>query len=157
MENPAKELSVFDVLNALSALGAGEIQPIFEANRGKNRRANRWSLARTKLDALVWKKRLVATGLTEKQAKYRVMVAFGEQWDTIRKWEPQCEQILGRFHVFWELSYAGGENDFYVRPGWAGFFRRTPDIDAALTAAGAKYRHELIRSAVGSKAKSKPG
>jgi hypothetical protein len=92
---PQQELSVFEVLDALSALDAGEIRPLFVANTGKNRRANRWSLARAKLEALAWKKRLVALGHSEKDASYQVTVAFGEQWDTIRKWKRQCEQILG--------------------------------------------------------------
>ncbi len=151
---PYQELTIFQVLDALSALDAGEIQPLFEARKGKNRRANRWSLARAKLEALLWKKRLVALGHAEKSANYQVTVAFGEQWDTIRKWKAQCEQVLGPGDVTWQLEYAGSTRDIYVSPPRGGLFGGwKPDPDAALRTAGSAYRSEVQRSAELSKRK----
>ena len=142
-----KRLGPFDVLDALSALDAGEIRPIFVANKGKNRRANRWSLAAAKLEALVWKKRLRLLGRAEKVANYDITVAFGEQWDTIRKWQVQCEQILGKPHVESALQFAGSAADGFVhRP--SGIFGAVKfNTDAALELAGRRYRDELSRSA----------
>lgn len=149
-----RELTVFEVLDALSALDAGEIQPIFAANTGKNRRANRWSVAKAKLDALAWKQRLIAIGYKEKAANYEITVAFGEQWDTIRRWRPQCEEILGKAHVAFHLEYAGSSRDFYVKRGGLFGFRR-PDPLQSLRTAGEGYKNERSRSAELSKRKSR--
>lgn len=153
---PEKELSLFDVIDALSALDAGEIRPLFAANTGKNRRANRWSLAQTKLQALVWKKRLLALGHAEKSANYEITKAFGEQWDTMRRWKVQCEQILGADHVKWELAYAGSSTDMYIRPPAQGMFGNwRPNPDDGLMRDGNAYQQELRRSAELSKRKSR--
>ena len=153
---PLTELTIHDVLNALSALNAGEIQPMFRANTGKNRRANRWTLARAKLQALVWKKRLEALGHTGKSANYEVMVAFGEQWDTIRRWRGQCKEILGDSYVEFILSLAGNSNDLYVKPPRGGMFGGwRPDPMGDLCRAGESYRTELRRSADLSKGKGR--
>lgn len=152
---PMREMTIYDVLNAISALNAGEIQPLFRANTGKNRRANRYTLAQAKLQALVWKKRLEALGHSGKSANYEVMVAFGEQWDTIRRWQPQCEEILGSTHVDFILRLAGNSNDIYVKPPRSGMFGSwRPDPKADLARAGESYRAELKRSAELSKAKA---
>ncbi len=154
-------ITIYDVIDGLSALDAGEIQPLFKANTGKNRRPNRWSKARTKLDALAWKKRLVAMGVHDKEASFRVTVAFGEQWETIRKWRAQCEEILGKTHVDWELYYAGGETDPFLQPSpsTSGMFANSPRIspEEALSGAGAKYQRERTRAAELSKRKSRLG
>lgn len=152
-----KEFTIFDAMDALSALDAGEIRPAFVANTGKNRRANRWTLARTKLEALAWKKRLVALGYADKAANFEVTKAFGEQWDTIRKWMLQCEQILGAEHVRATLDYAGGPGDLYIQPSIVGMFAAgaTPDPLEKLELAGAVYRAELKRSSELSKRKSR--
>ena len=152
--------TIYDVVDGLSALDAGEIQPLFKANTGKNRRANRWSMARTKLDALVWKKRLLAMGSHEKEASFRVTVAFGEQWETIRKWKSQCEEILGEPHVEWELRLAGGESDPFVHPpaSRSGMFAHSSiNPERALAEAGARYQRERTRAAELSKRKSRVG
>jgi hypothetical protein len=149
-------LTIYGVLEALSALDAGEIQPIFKANTGKNRRANRWSIARTKLEALTWKKRLLAMGVHDKEASFRVTVAFGEQWETIRKWKPQCIEILGESLVRWELHFAGDHNDPYVHPDRFGMFgARRPSPEEGLQTAGARYQHERARSAELSRRKAR--
>jgi hypothetical protein len=147
-------LSVFDVMDALSALDAGEVQPIFVPNKGKNRRANRWSLAKAKLDALAWKKRLCALGYAEKAANHEITLAFGEQWDTIRKWKRQCENILGENSVYAALLMAGSRMDGYVDKSAGTFCSLRLDPKAGLKAAGEKYRAEVARSAELSKRKS---
>ena len=141
-------LEPFEVMDALSALGAGEVQPIFQAQRGKNRRANHWTLARRKLQAVVWKKRLLALGKHEKEANHELTVAFGEQWDTMRKWKSQAERILGSDHVAVHLSMAGGDHDPYLH-GTKGLIGKRPPYDAklGLMQAGSEYRAELQRAA----------
>ena len=151
---PRRELTVFEVLNALSALGAGETQAIFAAKTGKNRRANRWSIAKAKLDALAWKQRLIALGHKEKAANYEITVAFGEQWDTIRRRRPQCEEILGKAHVEFHLAHAGSSRDFYMKRGGLFGFRR-PDPLQSVRSAGDVYKYERSRSAELSKRKSR--
>ena len=153
-----RQLTVYDVLDGLSALDAGEVQPLFKANTGKNRRANRWTLARTKLSALAWKKRLLAMGVPDKEASFRVTVAFQEQWETIRKWKSQCEEILGEDHVKWDLHFAGDETDPFIHPpqtrsGMFGSSRLDPD--QALATAGANYVRERRRAAELSKRKGR--
>jgi hypothetical protein len=152
---PFRELSIFEVMDALSALDAGEIRPLFVANTGKNRRANRWSIARAKLEALMWKKRLRTLGYAEKAANFEVTKAFGEQWDTVRKWTAQCEQILGTEQVEALLDFAGSSRDLYTRKassgGMLGSYR--PDPLKSLELAGAAYRAEIQRSAELSKRK----
>lgn len=153
-----KKLTIYDVLDGLSALDAGEIQPIFKANTGKNRRANRWTLARTKLSALAWKKRLLAMGVPEKEASFRVTVAFEEQWETIRKWKSQCEDILGEDHVKWDLHFAGDDTDPFIHPppSRSGMFANSRiDPEQALAAAGAGYVRERKRAAELSKRKGR--
>lgn len=152
---PLLELTVFDLLNAISALDAGEIRPLFLANTGRNRRANRWSLAQTKLQALAWKKRLLALGYAEKAANFEITKAFQEQWDTIRKWKSQCEQILGMGHVVGTLAFAGSPSDYHMTPRSGIFGAIKPDPLQALQSAGDSYRAELIRSAELSKRKSR--
>lgn len=145
---PSKALSALDVLDALSALDAGETKPLFVAKTGKNRRANRWSLARRKLDALVWKKRLRALGYAEKSANFELTKAFGEQWDTMRRWGTQCEAILGRPRVSATLDWAAGPTDIYAQPAPHGMFGSgRPDPMLALAQSGEAYRAELRRSA----------
>ena len=147
---PQRELTLFEVMDAISALDAGEIRPLFLANTGKNRRANRWSLARAKLEALTWKRRLRALGYAEKSANFEVTLAFGEQWDTIRKWKAQCEQILGPIHVEVALEHAGSRSDHYVHPpvGIGGALSHLGiDPMRSLKLAGSAYRTELSRSA----------
>lgn len=154
--SPKRELTVFEVMDALSALDAGEIRPLFVANTGKNRRANRWSIASAKLEALIWKKRLRALGFAEKAANFEVTMAFGEQWDTIRKWRTQCEQILGEAHVRVALDYAGSSRDVYVRQPQGGLFASVKrDPLKSLQTAGSAYRSEIQRSAELSKRKSR--
>jgi hypothetical protein len=156
---PAK-ITLYDVLDGLSALDAGEIQPLFKANTGKNRRANRWSLAKAKLDALVWKKRLLTMGIPEKEASFQVTVAFSEQWETIRKWKSQCEAILGPEHVKLELYFAGSDSDPYIgtHPVRTGMFANRPiDPIESLRAAGREYQRERARSAELSKRKGRTG
>ncbi len=152
---PRRELTLFDAIDALSALSAGEIQPIFAANTGKNRRANRWSIAKAKLDALAWKQRLIALGYKEKAANYEITLAFGEQWDTIRRWRPQCEEILGSAQVAFHLEYAGSSQDFYMKRGGGLFGFRRPDPLRSLQSAGQGYQYERKRSAELSKRKSR--
>jgi hypothetical protein len=154
---PKRQLNVFQVINAINALDAGEVQPIFEPKKGKARRANRWSLAQTKLEALAWKKRLIALGETEKNANYAITVAFGEQWDTIRKWRSQCEDILGVNHVTWELEFAGSPKDLYIDTPGTGMFGSSQRLDPqkGLEFAGTAYRNELKRSAELSKRKGR--
>lgn len=151
---PNQELTIFDAIDALSALDAGEIKPLFRANTGKNRRANRWSLARTKLEALAWKKRLLALGYGEKAANYEVTKAFREQWDTIRKWKGQCEQILGLAYVRAVLDFAGSAGDTCLRQTRVGLFPTKPDPIKILQIAGDTYGAELRRSAQLSRRKS---
>jgi hypothetical protein len=153
---PQRDLTIFEVMDALSALDAGEIRPLFVANTGKNRRANRWSVARAKLEALVWKKRLRALGYHEKASNLEITMAFGEQWDTIRKWKTQCEQILGAEHVRAAMDYAGSSRDIYVNRPRGGFFGSLkPDPLKSLQTAGNAYRGEVRRSAELSKRKSR--
>lgn len=153
---PDSELALIDVVDSLSALDAGEIRPIFMANTGKNRRANRWSLARTKLNALIWKKRLLALGHAEKSANYEITKAFGEQWDTMRRWKVQCEQILGTHYVKWQLEHAGSAGDIYLRTSpHPQFGNWKPDPADGLKREGDAYQHELRRSAELSKRKSR--
>jgi hypothetical protein len=157
---PDQELTIFEVMDALSALDAGEIRPLFRANTGKNRRANRWSLGRAKLEALTWKKRLVALGYLEKAANFEVTKAFQEQWDTIRKWRAQCEQILGDEHVTVALELAGNAGDYFMQPrpaggGIFGAITAPPEPLTALKNAGDRYRAELRRSVELSKRKGK--
>lgn len=148
-----RELSAFDVLDSISALDAGEVQPIFEPNRGKYRRANHWSLARAKLLALVWKKRLRSLGYEEKAANYEITLAFGEQWDTIRKWRTQSEKILGELPVKNDIEAAGSPLDPYM-PKKSGMFGSSPSQPlAALKAAGESYREEARKAAELSKRK----
>jgi hypothetical protein len=147
------ELSIFDVMNALSALDAGEVQPIFVPRKGKNRRANRWSLGRAKLEALVWKKRLRSLGYAEKAANHEITIAFGEQWDTVRKWKTQCEQILGESHVYAALIMAGSAMDRYVKRKQGVFGAPALNPMKGLQEAGEKYRSEVLRSAELSKRK----
>jgi hypothetical protein len=143
-------------MDALRALDAGEIRAVFVAKTGKNRRANRWTLARTKLEALAWKKRLLALGYAEKAANFEITKAFGEQWDTIRKWRVQCEQILGADHVRATLDYAGGASDVYMRPATGGMFAAAKVAPLTnLESAGTAYRAELRRSGELSKRKSR--
>lgn len=139
-------LSPFDVMDALSALGAGEIRPIFLAQTGKNRRPNRWTLSRRKLEALVWEKRLLALGHPEKRARYQITVAFGEQWDTIRKWKSQCERILGEPHVVVALANAGGPTDRYVGARRGLFGARRLNAEQSLSTDGELYRQELRKA-----------
>jgi hypothetical protein len=138
----------FGIMDALSALEAGEIRPIFKANTGRNRKANIWTLATCKLEALAWKKRLVALGHHEKSANYEVTQAFREQWDTIRRWLGQCERVLGRDRVVFMLHHAGGPSDAYVHSR-KGMIGRRPPLDPVkgLSDAGARYRNELARTA----------
>lgn len=144
---PKREFTIFEVMDALSALDAGEIRSLFKANTGKHRRPNRWSVARAKLEALAWKKRLRALGYAEKAANFEVTLAFGEQWDTIRKWKPQCEQILGAVHVQVSLDHAGSSQDYYVKPPQGGFLGAIKaDPLKSLQSAGNAYREELRRS-----------
>jgi len=152
---PQSELTVFDLMDAISALDAGEIRPMFVANTGRNRRANRWSLAQTKLEALAWKRRLLALGYREKAANFEITKAFQEQWDTIRKWQPQCEAILGRSHVAVSLGHAASTADYYVRPRSGLFGPVRPDPIKSLQSAGDRYRAELNRSAELSKRKGR--
>jgi hypothetical protein len=153
---PKRELTIFEVMDAVSALDAGEIRPLFVANKGKNRRANRWSVARAKLEALVWKERLRALGYAEKAANLEVTMAFGEQWDTVRKWKKQCEQIMGAQEVRMSLEFAGSPQDVYIRKPRGGMLGTIkPDPMKSLQAAGANYRNEIRRSAELSKRKSR--
>lgn len=153
---PKSELTVFDVIDALSALDAGEIRPLFLANTGKARRANRWSLANRKLEALVWKRRLRALGHAEKAANFEITKAFGEQWDTIRKWKTQCQDILGSAEVESRLSYAGSPADYYLKKPPGGLFGGLKlDPVVGLNTAGAAYRSEVARSAELSKRKAR--
>lgn len=140
----SESLSIWKVMDGLSALDAGEIQPLFRAETGRNRRANRWTLARCKLEALVWKKRLIALGMTEKRANHKITVAFGEQWDTIRKWRDQCSRILGAAHVASMLTFAAGPTDPFLN-GRRGMFGASAPLDheKGLAADGERYREEL--------------
>lgn len=153
---PDRELTTFGVEHALKALNAGEVQPIFRPVKGKNRRANRYSLAQAKLEALIWEKRLRALGHHTKDAKHMVTVAFGEQWDTIRKWHAQCQDILGADSVRFSLEFSGSSHDRYLSKstGLLGALSR-PDPAKYLGWAGDEYKRERARSAELSKRKSK--
>jgi hypothetical protein len=154
-----RQLTYFNIMDALSALDAGEVRPVFAPNAGKNRRANRYSLARAKIEALMWKKRLVCLGFREKDARYEITVAFGEQWDTIRKWEKQCTDILGALHVRSSLLFAGSAGDPCVQPVQIkGLFGNRKPLNPlySVKAAGDAYREEVRRSAELSKRKSRP-
>ena len=97
-------------------------------------------------------------GLHEKEASFRVTIAFTEQWETIRKWKSQCEEILGEPHVAWELYFAGSDTDPFVRPppNRAGMFGNSRiDPEEALKAAGARYKRERTRAAELSKRKGR--
>ena len=153
-----KELNAFDVLNALSALDAGEVMPLVRPYTGRNRRKNHWSLAKAKLGALAWKKRLRALGYAEKDANFRITVAFAEQWDTIRRWQTQCISILGAPMVEATLDFAGSAGDPYLEKP-SGIFGAVAKLDPlkALESAGQDYQTEKRRAAELSPRKGKPG
>ena len=147
----SRHLSPFDLIGAIAALEAGEVQPIFQAAKGRNRKSNRWTLAHRKLDALVWAKRLVALGWDQEEARKEVADAFGVPWDTIRHWDRQCASLLGASVAF-AIESAGGRSDPYLHE--TGGFTRRPRIEdwqAGLARSGELYRDELKKGASRSK------
>lgn len=153
---PNSYLADYQVWLGLRALDAGEVWPIFQPGRRGNRPANLYSLSVARLSALEWKRRLVAAGHSEGDANREITASFGEQWDTIRKWEKSCREILGIDFVAAALSRA--EFDRLGRPvRVGGFFSglgRTDPIER-LRQAGSQYRTEKQRAAKLSPAKQR--
>lgn len=147
-------LTDFDVYIALSALDAGEVQSIFQPEKRGNRRANNYSLSTARLSALEWKRRLLALEYSEGDANNAITAAYGEQWDTVRKWEASCRATLGDAHVDVFLNRAKTEAKTRFRP--TGIFgsglSAVPD---RLARAGDVYKHEKKKAAELSRAKKR--
>lgn len=140
----------------LRALDVGEVWPIFQPGKRGNRPANLYSLSIARLSALEWKRRLVAAGRSEGDANREITTSFGEQWDTIRKWERSCRDTLGTHYVTATLARA--ERDGLGRPprrgGLFSGFGRIDPIER-LGFAGSRYRAEKQRAADLSPAKQR--
>jgi len=138
----------------LRALDVGEVWPIFQPGKRGNRPANLYSLNIARLSALEWKRRLVAAGWSERDANREITTSFGEQWDTIRKWERSCRDTLGTEYV--TATLARSERDDLGRParrrGLFGGIARIDPIER-LRLAGSRYRTEKLRAAELSQAK----
>lgn len=149
---PDKHLQLIEVLIGLSALRAGEVQPLFRPGDRGNKPANSYSLASVKLCALEWKEALCALGHSDGEANNLISQAFREQWDTIRKWRQPCASVLGDFVVSYRLGKAR-DVSHYQSSGRSALFGtpRTPEQD--LQTAGAMYREERRRAADASKSK----
>jgi len=149
---PDQYLALFEVFVGLSALKAGEVQPLFQPGERGNKPANAYSLALAKLLALEWKETLGALGYKDGEANNLISQAFGEQWDTIRKWRRSCATVLDEFMVSYCIRKAGDVSRYQSRFA-QGFFGapRTPEED--LRSAGNLYRMERRRAAEASRSK----
>ena len=139
----------------LRALDVGEVWDLFEPGKRGNRPANLYSLSIARLSALEWKRRLLSLGHSEGDANRQITAAYGEQWDTIRKWERSCAATLGSVFVAASLARADHDESHNVgRP--RGLFGRLMDPPAErLQAAGDKYRTQKRRAAELSPAKQR--
>lgn len=149
---PDQYLRLYEVFIGLSALSAGEVQPLFQpGDRGK-KPANSYSLAWAKLRALEWKETLGALGYKDGDANNIISQAFGEQWDTIRKWRQSCGSVLDDITVAYCLEKARDVCRYQSQsPSRLFGGLRTPEEDLKL--AGTRYRDERRRSAEASKTK----
>jgi hypothetical protein len=111
---PNEYLGEHTVWLGLRALDVGEVWQIFQPGKRGNRPANLYSLSLARLAALQWKRRLLSLGFSEGDANREITAAFGEQWDTIRKWEASCSATLGKVFVADGLNRA--DHDEKARP-----------------------------------------
>lgn len=139
----------------LRALDVGEVREIFQPRNRGNRPANSFSLSIARLTALEWKRRLMSLGYSEGDANREITAAFGEQWDTIRKWEASCGSTLGEAFVAASLRRA--EHDEKARadaPGGLFGARRQTSLER-LRFHGEQYKVEKRRAAELSPAKQR--
>ena len=138
----------------LRALDVGEVWDIFQPGHRGNRPANLYSLSMARLSALEWKRRLLSLGHSEGEANRQITAAYGEQWDTIRKWESSCGVTLGKDFVAASLRRADHDEKHHVAP--RSLFGKLMDPPATrLQRSGDKYRTEKRRAAELSPAKQR--
>jgi hypothetical protein len=138
----------------LRALDVGEVWPIFQPGKRGNRPANLYSLSLARLSALEWKRRLISLGQSEGEANRQITAAFGEQWDTIRKWGSSCSASLGELFVKASLERAE-TSEQWERPRMGLLGTSESGWSARLQRAGENYRAEKCRAAELSPAKRK--
>lgn len=98
-------------------------------NRGEHSQPAR--IAQCRLAALQWAKFLKSKQIRPKQYKQEICLAFGPDWETIRKWQNSVERTLGAPSVAWRLEAAS--------EGY-GLSFEFPDYHRALHYYGAHYR-----------------
>ncbi len=151
---PDQYLEERTVWLGLRALDVGEVWTIFEPGKRGNRPANLYSLSLARLGALQWKRRLLSLGYSEGDANREITAAFGEQWDTIRKWESSCSATLGDYFVSSGLKRAEFDEKGRSRPNGMFASHYQAPLER-LQSAGSRYRHEKRRAAELSPAKQR--
>jgi hypothetical protein len=101
--------------------------------RKKGEHRHRGEMALRKLRALQWDALLQAEGLQQSRYRPEIELAFGADWQTIKKWRGGISKVLGpEFVEASILRAAEGKS--------AEGFLRYPDYHAALHESGALYR-----------------
>lgn len=137
-------LEEYTVWLGLRALDVGEVWEIFRPGDRGNRPANLYSLSVARLSALEWKRRLIALGHSEGDANREITTAYGEQWDTIRKWKASCCATLSEAYVAAFLQHAETDEKFRQSGYRGGLFGKimAEPFSVRLERAGQKYRYE---------------
>ena len=110
------------------------------APREGNFRTNQYRLSRYQLNALEWEKLLVFYGNKPGEVQSTVGVAFGCGWDTIRKWRPTIEIMLGAEYVEKCLERASRGISLLLPP-----FKSGDDVLDLINKDGAAYLKELAK------------
>jgi hypothetical protein len=151
LENaPHEHLHFYNVIKALSALDAGQVEDIFKPANRNNSRLNQYDLSWAKYEGLVMREELILWGQKAGEANLLVSRAFGENWETIRKWEKPLHQylnslIVGSIKIEAKKSYDKGNTPHgLIGGGLTGYYAAW---QKRLKIAGEKYRLELKKAA----------
>lgn len=106
----------------------------------RSSRLNTYRLAHHQVRALAWAELFRERGVAPSAYQGQIALAFGETWETIRKWRSKLRERLGSAEVDERIWFASS-----ISSPW----RRLSDeqIDTLLTKDGKAYRTELWQQA----------
>lgn len=125
----------------LAALASGDAPAIFaQHQRNRAQRTNAYRLAQRQLAAFEWEAFLAEMGEATAVRRARITMAFGAQWDTVRKWRSPISRLLGSRH----LEDVERHARLTAQQGWQ-LRGRTCSDSEALVSDGRAYQDELRR------------
>jgi len=136
-------LTLDDITGEIYAIAGDDAPRIFARKGKKGSLVNGHRLKTQQLKALTWERRLVAAGMSEREARSAISDQYASApWDTIRTWRKSCAAAFDEAEVEFQLKMASVLSIFNNDGSPASI----DDLRALLALDGAAYKAERAKA-----------